>query len=355
MARTALLSDAIDEFDRHRKSQDFSKSTLSNHRGTLKKFLAVNGNIWCNAITDKHVTRFFEEISKTKQPQSMRNDHTALSVFFEYARYKGYMSLDVNPLWGRRKPAKVKRERNRLHVSRFASFLDAAEQRCERDRAAMSVVLYTLMRDSEIVDLRLWDLDLEAGYIKARIFKTKQEDRVPICAELDKELRRWLIYYTEQVGVLKPHYYLLPSRSTRGVQGAGGVIESIIQTRLEPERPIGALGRLAREALIKIDFPVEDGNGKPLYEGAHTIRRSGARALFDQLVADGYDRALRIVQSMLHHASSAQSEEYLGITADRRSRDDILRGQVMYALGGDVIELRRSGTDGGTENDPTGL
>lgn len=339
--RTLLLSDALDEYERHRKSQDYAKSTIANHRTTLKRFLSVNGNIWCHAINDRHVTAFFEELAKTKQPHSQRNDHAALALFFEYLRHKGYLAQDADPLWGRRKPAKVTKERNRVHVSQFSALLDAAEARCPRDRAGLALLLYTLKRDKELTDLRIWDVDLPAGYIKVRIHKTRQEDRIPISSELDRELRQWLTYYTEQVGPLKPHYYLVPSRDTKGIQGDDGVYHSVMQARLCPERRMATLGRTTKEALAGIGFPVVDGQGSPLYEGSHTIRRSGARALYDALVDQGYDRSLRIVQSMLGHASLEQTERYIGVTADRRSRDDIIRGHAMYPLG-DVTSIHGS-------------
>lgn len=355
MPRTMNLSDALEEYERYRKSQAYAKATIANHRTTLKRFLAVNGNIWCHAINDVHVTRFFEELSKTKQPHSQRNDHTALNLFFEYLRHKAYMAQDADPMWGRRKPPKLVKEKNRVHVSQFPALLNGAEQRCPRDRAALALLLYTLKRDKELTELRLWDLDLPAGYIKVRVHKTKQEDRIPISSELDRELRQWLTYYTEEVGPLQPHYYLVPSRDTRGIQGDDGVIRSVMQARLVPERMMATYGRSTKEALMKIGFPVVDGQGKPLYEGSHTIRRSGARALYESLVDQGYDRSLRIVQAMLGHKSLEETERYIGVTADKRTRDDLIRGQAMYPALAEVIELRRSGTDGGTENDPTGL
>lgn len=349
MPRTLNLSDAIEDYERYRRSQDYSKATIANHRTTLKRFLAVNGNIWCHAINDRHVTAFFEELGKTKQPHSQRNDHTALNLFFDYLRHKNYMGQDVDPMWGRRKPAKLVKEKNRVHVSQFPALLDAAEARCARDRAAMALLLYTLKRDKELTDLRIWDLDLPAGYLKVRIHKTRQEDRIPISAELDRELRKWLTIYTEEVGELRPHYYLVPSRDTQGVPDADGVFRSVAQRNLCPERRMATYGRTSKEALMKIGFPVVDAQGKPLYEGSHTIRRSGARALYDSLVEDGYDRALRIVQAMLGHKSLEETERYVGITADKRTRDDLIRGRVMFPLGDNVTQLHRS--DSGNEGE----
>lgn len=342
MPKTINLSDALEEYERYRISNHIAKATITNNRTTLKRFLSVTGNVWVHAIDDRHVTRFFEELTKTKQPQSQRNDHVALAGFFAWCKHKRYLSEDVDPLWGRRKPPRNQKERQRIHVSKFPALLDAAEARTKRDRAGVAMLLYTLARDQEIANLRVRDVNLDTGEILMRIYKTGQEDRMPISAELDRELRSWLTHYSEQVGGLEPHYYLIPSRDTQGVPGEGGVYKAVREVRLCPERKMSSMGRIASPALEAIGFATRDEWGKPMGEGAHTIRRSGARALFDSLVAEGYDGAMRVVQSMLHHKNMATTELYIGINADRRTRDDIIRGQVMYRalLGENVTSIR---------------
>ena len=335
----ALLNEAIADWERFRRSQGIAKNTINGQLGILRRFMTVNGNIYVDKINDHHVTRHFEEASKTKGQAALRNDHVALSVFFDWCRHTKRMSLDSDPMYGRRIPKKVTRERNRLNVTEFNLLLDAAEARCPRDRAVIAVVLYTLLRDQEAADLRIMDVDLEGGWLRARIHKTHQEDRLPISAELDVELRRWLAEYTAAVGPLAPHYRLLPARHTIPGKGEDGKFDRVESSRLLPEKGIGPLGRMVTPILESIGFPVRDHNGKPTGEGAHTIRRSGARALFDTLTAGGYDRALRVVQSLLHHASVTQTELYLGVTADRRGRDELIRGKSMYRLGQGVSNV----------------
>lgn len=326
-----LLSDSIDAYMRHRTSQNYSKGTLKVDRQVLTKFLAVSGNIYVHQITDRHVERHFEEVSKTRKAASLKNDHGVLVRFFKWARHTGRMPTDADPMFGRRQPKAVKRERNRLHVSRFGELLAAAEARDPRDRALCALLLYTLGRDSEVTDLRIRDLDLSAGWLKVRIHKTGQEDTLPVSTELDKEMRRWLTHYAKVSGPLEPWHYLVPARSVFPVKDDKGRILKH-DSSYRPAKKIGGAGRIVNPILGAIGFPITDENGKPCGEGSHTIRRSGARALFDDLVEGGYDHALRIVQSLLHHASVTMSEQYIGITADRRSRDDIIRGKPMYTV-----------------------
>ena len=335
------LSPAVEAYLRHRRSQDYSKATLRHNKQVLKRFMDINGNIWCHAIGERHVNRHFEEVSKTRAPSSMRNDHATLQQFFKWARHTGRMPVDSDPMFGRRQPKVTQRERNRIPVTDFGRLLDEAEAKEPRDRALVAVLLYTLMRDSEVTSLRVSDIDLNGGWIRAVIHKTRQEDMVPISSELDAELRRWLTHYTNMVGPLHGHYYLIPSRAVHPVHGEGGKITHH-KSLYRPEKQIRAAGRIITPLLERFGFPTVDGHGKPLNEGAHTIRRSGARALFDWLVEGGYDHALRVVQSLLHHKSMSMSERYIGISADRRSRDEILKGRMMYPREHEnVIELVR--------------
>lgn len=336
------LSPAIEDYLRFRKSQDYSKGTLKVDQGRLKAFLANTGNIWVHQIEARHVERHFEIATKTRRGASLIADHGVLSRFFKWCRATSRMPVENDPMYGRRQPRAQKKERNRIPVTEFPRLLDTAEARDPRDRAVVALLLYTLARDSEIVTLRLRDLNLDQSWLRLRIHKTRQEDDLPIPTELDREMRRWLTYYTQQVGPLEPHYFLVPARGTKPVRNDYGRIVSH-DSLYRPEKQIRASGRIVTPTLEQMGFPTTDAEGNPTHEGAHTIRRSGARALFDQLVEGGYDHSLRIVQSMLHHASVQQTERYIGITADRRSRDEILRARMMYGSTSDenVVRLAR--------------
>lgn len=343
----SLLSDAIEDYERFRRSQAIKPTTLSSHRSVLKRFLTVNGNIYTDKISQTHVVRHLEEAAKTRQPQTLRIDHDALSVFFDWCRHTKRMARDEDPLYGMRRPRGVDRERERLHVSEFPALLEAAGERCARDRIAVAILLYTLLRDQEVADLRIRDVDLEGGWLRARIHKSNLEDRMPISEELDFELRRWLTAYTAEVGHLHPNYRLVPARKVgirfdeRNRFQAGG------QVTLKPEKSVGKLGLVVTPALDAVGFPVVDPSGRPSSEGAHTIRRSGARALFDQLVLMPTEERqadpLRVVQSLLHHKSITTTERYIGLKADRISRDSLLRGRKMYHTtgNGNVTPIRR--------------
>lgn len=344
------LTEAVDTYVRFRETNNYSRNTVKMDRQVLTRFLATAGNIYCHSISGQHVTAYFEAVAPTRGAASQSLDHTVLKGFFAWCRGTKRMAVDQDPMFGRRRPQPMTVERYRVPVHEFGRLLDLAEERTPRDRMLCAMILYTFMRDSEVTSLRIGDIDLDGGWILATIHKSKLQDRVPICSELDSELRAWLTHYTEVVGYLDPGYFLIPSRWGSPIfePGSNKIIGH--ESRYKPTKALaGAGARVVNPILSKMGVSLTDSQGKSKKEGAHTLRRSGARAFFDELVENGYDHGLRIVQSMLHHASIKDTERYIGITADRRSRDEIVRGRTMYARAGEnVVPLH--GVEGGTRN-----
>lgn len=343
----ALLDDAMTDYLALRSSQDLSRQTLANEKGVLRRFLTVNGNIYLHNVSQRHVVRHFEEASKTRKPASLRLDNTVLKGFFEWARQTRRMATDNDPMYGRRQPRLTRRERQRVHVSQFDRLLQEAGAQDPRNRALVAVLLYLLLRDQDAARIRVGDVDLNARSVHCYISKSRIEDNMPMFLELEDELREWLALYSTYVAEeygrpLRPSDYLIPLRrpvvSSRDSQGKITKWEFVYV----PDQKVGKSRSVVKPALEAIGFPLIDEDGQSLYEGAHTLRRSGARAKFDQLCALGYDKSLRIVQALLHHSSMEITERYIGITADKRERDEIIRGRPMYKVEDEtVIELVR--------------
>jgi len=322
------LNEAIEDYRRFRISQGMAAQTLKNDKQTLIAFLTHVGNIYVENIEDYHVTRFLESRTKTRGNGSLAIDQQVIRGFCKWAAHTKRAPKTFDPTQGLRAPKRQERERDRIHVSKFPYLLDVAGRRSPRDRMFIAMGLYTMARDSEITTVRIRDVDLDSGHVLLRIHKAKKEDWFPISSELDAELRRWLTFYSSQVGELLPDYYLTPARSLI-IQP--GVSPSNRDTKLQPTRRITHSGPLiVKPALHAIGFTTEadDLHG----EGAHTLRRSGARALFDALKGQGYDHAMRLVQAALHHKSISTTEHYIGLTADRKERDKVLLGQSMFGL-----------------------
>lgn len=332
------LSDAIDRYYHWRASQGLAKNTLRNDRNSLKAFLANIGNIYCHNLTPQHISRHFELRAATRAPDSLRIDHVVLTHFLGYLRHIRAMPADSDPMYGRRAPKVTHRERTRIHVSRFPALLDLAGESCPRNRALIAVLLYTMLRGEDARSLRIQHIDLDDGYVNAAISKTSKQDRLPILADLDAELRTWLTVYSEECGPLEPHWYLLPARQAWiAERGDNGAIREI-GSALVPSQRVGQVSRVINPILEDFGVPLRDHRGKSTREGGHTLRRSGARALYDWLKSEAHPDPIRTVQSMLGHKTMALTERYIGAEPERRERDRAIKGKRM--LGGDnVIQL----------------
>jgi integrase len=242
-------------------------------------------------------------------------------------------------MFGRKRPKVADRDRLRIPVHQWPHMLNLAGEQSPRDRLIVALGLYTLLRDQEMAQLRIRDVDLGAGTIRAVITKSKTEDSVAISGDLDPELRTWLRAYQISVGPLLPDMLLIPR--VRGARVRNESTGQYVKGRFNGDpghgmfMPYGHIKKLSyvlTPLIEKLGYPVVDEDGNSLREGAHTLRRSAARAYYDHFTAEGRADALRIVQTMLHHKNSQQTQHYIGLREDRETRDTLVRGVTIFGL-----------------------
>lgn len=341
---TVLLSDAIEEYISSRAGLR-SKSTIGGDRQTLTYFLVAVGNIQTKSLDTRHGEQFMQYLAGRNFQQSTMAGHFArMKNFIGWCKARKYLSYFDDPMATSRRPKVPTKVRLRIPADRFPVLLDAAHT--PRHRIVIALGLYLFVRASEIKPLRIADVDLTTDTIRVYQPKTGKQDEMPICAELDTELRRWLTWYSNNAHVpLDKAHYLVPSTIPQkfvGVKGAPQrTLVSVDPGTLVPDKPVHYPAQLVKVVMRRAGYATKDENGKSLYEGVHTLRRSGARAWFDALAVEHYDGALRTVQAMLHHATAAQTEHYLGIDLDIKKRNDLLKGKAMFAApkGGNVVSL----------------
>jgi integrase len=334
--KTSLLSDLVDEFEETLRSNAYSKATVTNYIRASRELLTYVGNIQARNVTPRHIDGFFAtRQAKGLAPSSLNCERAGLRALFAYAEQRRYVPSGSSPVVHRRPFKVARRERLRVPAAEFPRLLGAAGH--PRDRIMVALGLFLFLRQSEMRHLRVGDVNLDVGEVFVTVIKTKQTDRMPISAELDAELRSWLAFYSLNAGrPLRPDDYLVPAKTpplfTKGLTPTQNAEAAKRNAQLNPTRPVGQAERTVQRVLANAGYDLRQSNGKSESEGMHTLRRSGARALFDQLVETGYDGAMRTVQSMLHHASVTTTEIYLGIHLDKKRRDDILRGKPMFPV-----------------------
>ena len=346
---TTLLSDLVDEFIESAKANDYSKATIAHHERAGRGLLAFVGNIQARNVTPRHVDSYFAQRQSTGRVGAgqLNVELVSLRALFRFATQRRYVPSGADPTAHRRRFREVKRDRLRIPATEFDRLLDCAEH--PRDRIIVGLGLFLFLRQSEVKVLRVGDVDLTHGEVAVTVIKTKGFDRMPISTELDRELRRWLTYYSEQLGrPLRPDDYLVPAKSPLLFQAGRSLKENLYASAVSeefiPTKPMRLPHQAVQRALKRFGADLRDENDRSTNEGVHTLRRSGARALFDRLVQDGYDGALRTVQAMLHHASSQTTELYLGIHLDKKRRDEVVRGKPLFPVSTENVvdlEVRR--------------
>lgn len=329
----ASLSEVIDLYLADRRARGFGAATIRSERHTLRLLLADIGNISPNRLRPQHLDIYWQKRT-TWGPGSMNKARAQLSSFFGWCRIRGHMPRDLDPLAGSRKIRVPKRDRVLIPQAEFESFIEGTEN--PRTRIAVALGLYLFLRISETQVLRWRDLDLDAGVAQVVRLKTGTIDTLPICNELAAEIRRWRMTYAARVGQQPAAgWYVVPGHAphgdAKGKKGHRGFYE------MEPRPYLPDVRSTLSHA---ISDRLKEAGYYQLQEGGHTLRRSGATALYNQLTSVGHDRSIRICQAMLGHNSVQTTEIYLRLDLDRKVRNDLLAGKRMFPEVGTAQVLR---------------
>ena len=363
--KAILLSDMIEEQIEVMRSQGRKPASISSALQTYGHFLNFCGNVQVRNITPKKIDEFFAQRARTEKPATLNLRLKFLRNLFKTAALHRYINHD--PI-GHRRPMRVRpTKKTRIPAKDFPRLLECATQPIYR--AATAIGLYAFLRAGEVSNLRIEDVDLDAGILYVYRDKPDEFDEMPICAELDAELRRWLTHYAEEMadtwGPLKPRWYLIPRlrqpspQPLRDENGQpirdknGRWVMAWPNPRYLPDTRVTHPHRYIQHVLEAAGYPIRDEDGVRSREGLHTLRRSGARALYDELRSgrSHHDDANRTVQAMLGHKNFTTTEIYLGLDIDRVKRNTLLAGKPMFPQpeADNVVQLRSANSGAGEE------
>lgn len=327
MQTRKLLNDVIEDYLSSRRGQ-MAPATVRMDDQVLRQFMALAGNIQVGNVSVAHVEKFRAARATRLTANSMNTVRATLRSFFKWTFQMRLTTIDPMVSW--RVMKALPREKLYIPPADFPALLDAATH--PRDRAYIAMGLFLFLRQGEVTSLKVRDLDLTRNEIEVVVHKTRQRDIMPICSELRLELDRWLGIYSAEMPLQNDHY-LIPAKTPSvwlkapqdGPLGRSGA-------SLLPARRYASPWSGVQRALDAMGLPYDA-------EGGHTLRRSGARALYDHLVEGGHDYAIRRVQAMLHHSTISMTEKYLGITADVRARNVSLCGKPMFSAPASSLAL----------------
>jgi len=326
------ITEAQPRYEQHLQARRLTHATIRAHRSALKLLVACIGDLYLDSITTEHMDKTF--LAYDWAPTTRNTKIGIYRVFFRWARGARHMNPTNDPMLGHRQKAAPEKQNMRVPFAEWNKLFEACIH--PQERIVIATGLYLFLRASEQRALTFSCVNLQDNLIDVWRPKTRKWQVMPISSELEHELRTWMTWLSQQYEI-KPEHHLLCARNKdmkhdpvtfRWVAGTG---------TMNLERPVHNPAKIVQRVLRRAGYVVEKGQGE------HTLRRSGARALFDALVAQGYDGALKQVQTLLGHRNSWQTEHYLGIDLDQRRVLASYAGKPMFANDqANVVPLRKA-------------
>lgn len=265
-----------------------STNTVAAYGRDLEQFVAFvreHGVESLNELTESHVIEFLEGLrSAAMSPNSISRKLSALRTFSKFTYREGLTRRDftanTESMRGSKKLPGV------LSVDEVTKLLeqpDWREHAGSRDKAMLETLYATGLRVSELINLRLSDVNLSVGFVRC-FGKGSKERIVPI--------GKTAIYYLNK--------YLVEGRPKFARSGSS---EFLFLTNRGKK-----MSRVGFWKLIK-KYAARAGITKNITP--HTLRHSFAT----HLLQGGAD--LRSIQEMLGHADIATTQVYTHVSRDK--------------------------------------
>lgn len=265
-----------------------SKNTLSSYRNDLNKYINYleNNKIdFIDKVKRSDITNFLmSRKDKGILAVSISRNLVAIKGFHRFLLRENFIGEDVTSAL--EAPKLWKRLPDTLNIDEVLKLLktpNVREKQGIRDRAVLELLYATGMRVSELVNLRLSDLNLDVGFVKC-IGKGQKERIIPV----GKFAMDWLNKYFDK---------------TRPIFSKNKQNEKLFITRY---------GRnISRQTIWKLIKKYASVARIKKRLSPHTLRHSFASHLLER----GAD--LRIVQEMLGHSNIATTQIYTHIDRGR--------------------------------------
>ena len=235
-------------------------------------------------VQQGHIAEYISMLGHEISARSVHRNTSAIKMFFRFLVSEGKIEnsparILETPKLSMRLPGVL----SLSEVDRLLSRPDPSSPRGMRDRAMLEIIYATGLRVSELVNLKISNINLETGYVRT-LGKGSKERIVPIGEKAKKAVKEYLEQGHAELakGIHTPYLFLNYRRGTLSRQGFWKIIK-----------------KYGRDAGIKKTIT------------PHCIRHSFASHLLDA----GAD--LRSVQVMLGHADISTTQIYTHVTKKR--------------------------------------
>jgi site-specific recombinase XerD len=230
------FSEAIDDYRtaaRHELAH--SRATYYSYVAILKQFarwLEANGHPDppVREITPQLLRRYhFWVVGQNLRPRTIRGKLNALRALFGYLTAQGVIA--ENPALVIKLPRLDAAERLLVSDDDLQRLLEAAERqrtdfRCVRDRALLSVLIFGALRRSELLALKVADVNLHDQVLVVQQGKGRKSRAIPLCDEALSALRDWLAI-RQSLSCRHASLFVGEGRRPVGEQGLARMLEEI--------------------------------------------------------------------------------------------------------------------------------
>ena len=253
----------------------YSPNTLSSYQKDLEDWLEFLKNKGYG-LTEEGIREYlFHLRKKGYRISSISRKVSALRSFIRFLLQEGFLSSDpAENLFSFHREKKLPHALSLQDMEKLLELPDTSKPQGVKDRAILEFLYATGLRVSELVELKLEDVDLEVGYVRCK-GKGRKERIVPLGKESEKWLRKYLTEVRSRLDREgSPYLFLRRGGKPFTRQGIWKIIR-----------------KYSRMMGLKNVSP-------------HTLRHSFAT----HLLQGGAD--LRVVQELLGHASITTTQIY---------------------------------------------
>lgn len=270
--------------------RNYSDNTINSYKNSLNKFLRFFSKKELDSITKKDIDLFITELSNdTLSTRSISHVITSVKGFYKYLLIM--KKININPSEHLELPKQRKSIPKVLTAEEVGLLLDieVIDEYSARDKAMLELLYATGLRISELLNLKLNEIDLMTGTVKV-MGKGSKERIVPIGDVALNYLHLYLGSYRSKLIKGVSEYLFIKKEKNNSKK----ITRQWFHNRLK---------EIANKKEIKTPF------------SAHTLRHSFATHLLDR----GAD--LRVIQELLGHSSISTTQVYTHVSVEKLRED----------------------------------
>ena len=262
-----------------------SPHTVDGYRRDIERFILFRSSSRAQSVTTADIRQYLLSLRENQlSSRSIARGLSSLKSFFKYLVEEGLMA--ENPAEGLESPKTWRKLPDTLSLNEVESILKQPNITTPlglRDKTMLEVLYATGVRVTELISLKVNDLNIEVGFIRS-FGKGGKERVIPLGDVAQSYLKRYLAVSRPKLLKNKSHSALFVSR------------------RKTP---------MTRQAFWKIlkQYVVQAGITRPV--SPHTLRHAFATHLLER----GAD--LRSVQQMLGHSDISTTQIYTHVVQKR--------------------------------------